>query len=44
MQLPEIPQDYPKLVIEKAAKKLVEVFHYDKTQEEQKKNLKKIIN
>lgn len=44
MQLPEIPQDYPKLVIEKAAKKLAEVFHYDKTQEEQKKNLKKIIN
>lgn len=40
MQLPEIPQDYPKLVIEKAAKKLAEVFHYNKTQEEQKKELK----
>lgn len=40
MQLPEIAQEYPKLIIEKATKKLEEVFHYNKTQEEYAKELK----
>lgn len=40
MRLPEIAQEYPKLIIEKATKKLEEVFHYNKTQEEYAKELK----
>lgn len=40
MQLPEISQEYPKLIVEKATRKLTEVFHYDKTQEELKQDYK----
>lgn len=40
MQLPEITPDYPKLVIEKAVKKLQEVLNLEQTEQQIKDELK----
>lgn len=44
MQLPEIAPDYPKLVIEKAVKKLQEVLNIEQTEQQIKDELKQDYN